>query len=1211
MAHNRRLPHLSAIDPADVVPPAADPNADRGPRSLVDIPGTRAFAERQKAELHQGFIRNVADGFMADTGIATLERKLSDEGYLGLFGFRGGDDGYDKDAFAKKADPRLDRQQIEDILSENNLPAAMRRHRRFVDELNLRHRMSAQAPGAGLAHMLGSLADVDLLLMPIAGQALGAARLAARTVKLGQRAGLTFKASEQVANLAIGASAGLQAGTVVAGALLATKETAEWEEAAMIMIGSTVLSGVIGVATRQGKTLHAIAAEKEFLDRVARDDPNLTDDLDVESLMRTDGAVDPNDPNLFTMGGDEALGKDSASAFDDPDAGATVIGGNVPKGVGAEASGAPGRPKRVLNDPNGPIPEDQATWIDTADKWRDETNFNEKKEQDAQSLWTKLSLSKIGGFSVADFNKLYTSKSAVLNFMGGVIFESASGLSRGRATASILNEMYHRRIQSAIGANIDPLINKWAQDTQQTWLGSGWSHSAKGRKAFYREVMLELNDRAMGRTGKRGKHIDEAAARYESAGSEALDVAVGKTGQHPIDGMHQGLARKGYNPYRWDGASIQKMLTKGVTRREIEDALAKGYRAAGMAAGKDADAVSKAVVERALMRDADMDSSVMTLLSGDGREFMSASLRNSGLSETDIESLMARLVGSAEDRAKEGFAKSRNEIDMNIVIENARGEDIRLVDMLEQDMERTWQRYSRQISGAAALARKGITNKAARKTLIKAAQAEQRALGEKVMEFDLLDAMLSHFNAGPTHGFSGGQINKGLNIYVATAKRIANLGLLEKLGITQLGETGAIIAQVGVKNWYTRGPMALWDKQMRESNSALLKDVSYIIGDIGRDQRYFGEWLDLDDVSNDHKATWINTVSGLASNAAYVQSYTSAFNHVRKFQQQMTVLGMVDKVMRTIKEGDFETMLRRFESDFGLGREELLQIENMVNSGLIEFHDRGFVNSLNMDKWDPDLAETFGAAMVRSMNQTVQKSLAGEQDAWMHSGWGSVMTHLLTFPMAAFQKQFIRNGRHMDLQALAAMSFGLATAMVAINIRDAVDGRERSQEDRALAAFGYNNMTGWIPMVFDPAMTILGLDDQRINPFGPYASVIPPVFSQADNLRRAGGAVLSMLRGEKTTYQDRQAWKAVPFMGTYFVSRLWDKPKKPTEADDNFATMSDAEFDAGQRPQNVTAPIRPDQTKPDPAPAPVTLTRNENARNREALDAFIANVVAE
>jgi len=213
---------------------------------------------------------------------------------------------------------------------------------------------------------------------------------------------------------------------------------------------------------------------------------------------------------------------------------------------------------------------------------------------------------------------------------------------------------------------------------------------------------------------------------------------------------------------------------------------------------------------------------------------------------------------------------------------------------------------------------------------------------------------------------------------------------------------------------------------------------------------------------------------------------------------------------------------------------------------MLQWDETGkFVNRIFFENWDQDFAEVFGSSLTRNMNQVVQKSMAGEQDAWMHTGWGSIMTHLLTFPLAAFQKQFLRNASHLDLQAFAAMSQGMLTATAAVHIRDVIDGREDTIEGRVKRGFNYNNMSSWFPMVADPVATIVGQDDWRFNQFGPTADVTPVVFSQLDDLRRAPGAIINAATGaDDFDYYDRQALKAIPFAGTYMFSRFFDKPSE-------------------------------------------------------------------
>jgi len=152
---------------ANDMPPAA--KAPVG-RALVDIPGTRRYAERQKALAQQGFLANVIDGMESTTAVS-LYRKIEDEGVLGLFGYRPEGTPYDKDEAIKQADPRIDRHMMADILDEETLEAATRSHQRYVEELDRAWRISQQAAGAGLAVTVGSLI-VNLPLALVFGGAL-------------------------------------------------------------------------------------------------------------------------------------------------------------------------------------------------------------------------------------------------------------------------------------------------------------------------------------------------------------------------------------------------------------------------------------------------------------------------------------------------------------------------------------------------------------------------------------------------------------------------------------------------------------------------------------------------------------------------------------------------------------------------------------------------------------------------------------------------------------------------------------------------------------------------------------------------------------------------------------------------------------------------------------------------------------------------------
>lgn len=1056
----------------------------------------------------EGFAQGVAHGIAS--------------GYIGskaLFGVRAGEPDYNKDEKFEELTEGVPFEYWDEILANSNLDAAHRAKARVQADLERGQRIAMQDTG-GLASLAGSLVDVDLPLAFFSGGAYGAAKVAGATLKAARLAKLSPRAALRLSGATQGMNAGLQAGVVVGAADAAWRETTGWEDVANMALMSTMMGGAIGSATKGDIRPVARAAHDELLRRVAKGETDVA--INVERAARQSDALDLAPPERVEEG--------------------SIGAAQVTPGIGLQ--------QRQLTDPNGPISPEKQRIIDETDRIVHDSGWRDRKMDADDEWWTKVAMNPILNFSTNNFNTLYKSKSSVANYMAGWVFESPHGLGRGRATAATRMENYHKRIARHLGTDLDSARNDWAQRTGQTWQGTGYHISDEGMRAFNRETMLELNDRAMGRTSRRDPEVKRAADQYELAGAEALGIGRGRDGELPVDGFDAVPDRRGYTPYKWNGRKITQLEKEGiVTRQAIVQAVADGYRQAGMGAGKDADLVAEAVIHRAIHKDADMDTSVLSLLSGDGHEFLRESLRINGSTDTEIDAILGRLKGQQHDKSREGFAKMRNEIDMDAVIQTRNGQDVRVVDLLDSNMTGVWQRYARQMSGSASLARVGITNRAKRKEFIEAMRSEQRALGEEPMDAGLAEAMFSNFNAGPVHGYSAGHTNEGVGPVLATAKRITNLSLLEKLGLSQLAETGAAIAQNGLKNWWQRGVMAKFDADLATRNKALLDDMAYFVGDIGQDQHMFRQHLDLDDTLNVEKGHWAHSVQKWTQNAQFIQGYTSLFNQIRSHQQTTAALGVADKVFREIKKAvdagtDLDpTLAARFESDLGLMPEDIVELERLINTGVIEFRTQGdqtFVNRLNMDQWDTEIGEVFASSITRNLNQLIQKSMAGEQDAWMHTQWGTVLSHLKTFPLQALSKQLVRNMRHMDTQSMTTLLAGMATAMVAVSLRDAIDGRERDLGEKVKAAFNYSNMTGFIPMYTDPLMSVLGMDDARFNQYGPVNDWTPPMVSVLLNdMTRIPGALANTIKGE-ADYYDEKALRAIPFAGTYFLSRAFD-----------------------------------------------------------------------
>ena len=904
------------------------------------------------------------------------------------------------------------------------------------------------------------------------------------------------------------------------------RETAGEGELVASILGGAALGGLLAGAV--GKDLRGplADAENDYLRRVAEDDPTLA--------ATNETVAGPRSPRPMGTDGLEI------DAFNTPTGDSTV---------GAAQIGGQVRVERDLEDPLGLITPGERDFIDNTDVINYESGFYDRKLEDEDKFWTKVGsgswTSAVGtGFQ----SKIYKSNSAVLNWVASNVFESSNGLARGRDTGATMTENYQKRIQTQLLPTQQAAYD-WAQRNDKGLYGTRFGISDEGNAAFQREVMLERNARMHGRPSYSDDvDVRFASDSYDNAARDSLAISKGRDGEHSIKGMEDVAENPHYTPQIWQARKITDLISRGVvTRDNLVVSLAESYREAGMAAGKDADAIAEAVIRRVQLRDADIDTSVFSLLQGDGRAFLRDSLEMAGVRGPEQEGIMTRLAGAAENRGKPGFAKSRNDVDMQSPIITEDGSQLMIVDLLSNDLSGDWQRYARGVAGSSALARQGITSKAARAEAISAAQAEQRALGEEVISTSELEAMFTNFDAGSTKGWSALDPRKApeeQGMLPVMMKRMTNLAWLGKMGFTQLGETAAIMAQNGVGNWMKRGVMNNLNAELRAGNKALLDDLAYMTGAIGQDHKLFAEHLSLDELSDLDSGTFLSKVDKKLSSASYVQGYTSFFNSVRGWQQKTAALGISDKVFRTLRDsmeaGEqlSEGQLARFW-DLGLDGATLTRLEGLITDGTIEFSPDGFVNRLHADKWDGDLADVFGSSVTRSTNQVVQKSMAGEQDAWMHTGWGSVLSHLKTFPLQATQKQMVRHFRHNDPQAYAALGMGLATAGVASMVRAAVDGKvgEMSVEDHAKRAFAYSNMTGFIPMAYDPLMTMMGLDDKRFNQFGRHAEVMPPILSFTNNAIRLPGALKAAFDGTADG-SDKQAMRVIPFSSTVLVGNM-------------------------------------------------------------------------
>ena len=1096
---------------------------------------------RQRVDTDDNIIRQAGQAIMALAGQAG----------------KWGEYTWDRSEHFDEVTKDIPREYWEDIFKQTSLEGALITKRNIQDELARAERIGMSSGALSAMTTAGMLLDVDLPLTLVSGGSIASAKVAGRTAYLTRQAGGSLATSRRAAGVAAGVSGGAQAGAIVGVGLALQSDTHDWMDATALMLSTTAFGGALGTIA-PSMAFNMQRAHADFIQRVRNGDPEL--------WARQEPIVEPTHSPVAPPARPEP-GAPVPEGTPTPrlvelEEGTGAIPAVYPRGESLSAGAVPQTPTFPrLEDPMGPFSDTHANIITTSRQRVDDANVQQQIDAKRENFIDRLGASK--AFTIPsgtnDWYTLVRSNSAVLRVLAADVFESASGYVRGNvANAAQLVNVYQGAIARHI-TYLDKHMVEWANAQGNRGVALGVTPFGVKRdiqSAFYREVQMYVNEMSLGRTPPQvHPSVEQAALGVKNMGNEAAFILKGKQGQHAVSGSENLPTDGWYSPYRWNGSTIANLVARGqvtwsppanrpnaapvhrnAMRTSITDAIAEGYIKAGTVSDKVlARAMADALVSRFTNKGARLDDSMMSLFSGDGREYLRNSLRASNLSEAEVTNIMRRFDAQAAERGKMSSLKRRNDLDLSVPI---KGTNYQLVDLLRQDYDNVLLGYSRETAGQAALARQGIRSRAEIEDYIQAAQAEQRALGEDVIDGDFLRAMFSEFNGGPQWGYAYGRTNKGVGDAVATAKAATSLSVLTFNGAAQLAETGVVMLATGLNNYFNRAVLPFLDKAMIQNNKRLLNEIEQAGFVVGRDHETMKPHLALDDATamrfhNSDSKLIMHRMREVVGKGNYLQGYTSMLNGIRSWQQRSAVLGIGDKVMKMVRAGDDDAFREggRAFRDLGLNPDSYAQLQAALR--FVEWEDGAtgqFVKAFNFDQWPEQLVEDFTVALSRGMDQSVQRSLPGETSRWMHTEVGNLATHLKTFPMLAVQKQFIRNASQADAQAAGTVAAAFMSAYTAMYLRDKLTGRERDPEELVRAAFGYSNITGWIPMVSDPLVSMLGMPELRANQFGAYSSPLEiPTVSTINNLARAGGGVWNVLHG-KDNWTDRQAMRQLPFV---------------------------------------------------------------------------------
>lgn len=738
-----------------------------------------------------------------------------------------------------------------------------------------------------------------------------------------------------------------------------------------------------------------------------------------------------------------------------------------------------------------------------------------------------------------DSDRLLHSESPTAKALAYTLFESPDGIYRNNESAAMIKTLLDNRGWKDFAEEVDSATRDFGK-------ANGYSFSDRVLRStverdFQAKVMHTVNEINMGRDVSDGDpHVMRGVEALRKYGEFMRKEAMGPSVEHAVPGFEaMPDTGKVYMPQRWKPEHVRETARKlgNGSVKAGKDALAERVAKAYMTTNEgmtpeSALVIARAVVNRMIKKGVGIDANLQGMLHGEGRLLLQDALTANGMPKAEVDDFLNKLTGVKEDKGKVGHARQRTPIDTALVIDG-----VRMSDLMDDDLMRSMARYHDAMSGRIAMARHGIKSRDQIENIKNTILQEIHDHGKNPTGVDrkFLDYMFSHFEEGPLGG--------GIDPWARRAKAVANLGLLNKLGLTQLAETGPMIAAAGWQNFVASHPMlAKMFAGDRAMGAKVSEELGWMAGNLGYEKGMLRHGIMEDMRANAHGGAvhafgqWLDAVTAKGQRW---QGMATLYYKIVDEQTNIAQMSITNRLFRDLRDGKNVSMRTK---DMGLSSAQVEQMRKYVQDGVIEFNQYGHVDRLNADKWTPEMRDAYGAASTRFAYQFVQRTLAGEGLHAGHTTLGSLLLHLQTFALTAVKKQAFRNALNGDM--IGTTTYGLATAGLACGVKAFLDGRYEQLTPAQVmkSAFAMSNNTGWLTYGSDPLFRMLGVDSLVTSGYGKYnAGVRLPAL---DTVYKMAGIPAAAVAPSKSA-KDIQALKVTPLIGNFAgMARVWNSMKE-------------------------------------------------------------------
>lgn len=763
---------------------------------------------------------------------------------------------------------------------------------------------------------------------------------------------------------------------------------------------------------------------------------------------------------------------------------------------------------------------------------------------------------------------LKSSPNPLTRAIGGIMAEDAVGNA-------------DRAIPTAIGAT------EWQGRIHRSF-ETQW---AQVRESGFKEWMKETGVKFTERWGAKAQYLEEVtryvrsrgnpedfspAARrlgdqYRKLTAQVLELAndpgaLDGTIRRPVKGFGSITADQHYVTRVFDHRKAREVAEK-FGDKSVRALISGALRSANPTVSKElADKYARSYWKTVRKVGAGMEVGVSHAFGGDNLDTLKELLTEAGdMSAKDIDDLISYMGTRDKEDGAHTRAKHRMVLDENYAVQTVDGK-LAFTDLLNNDIDHLFSLYSRQMTGAAALARlritnpldeasppilDGVTSRGEWDTAMQRIRsvADELNIDRKRTETDLknLDHLYRSIAGIPPHG---------ADTPAATALRMIGdynfIRIMNQVGFAQVSEIGAVLGRLGWRASVSSMPglRALWrNAKSGRIDDALSDELEGIFG-IGADWLRSGiadKWDEFGAPGSLFDGSpGLKALDNALQTGKRVTSLVSGMSTVNTFLHRWSLRAVASKFTNELAQEGLENTDRL--RALGISDKMLPRIQKEFNVRVTT--EPGLwspkVKRLNLDQWsDLEAREALVGAMNRLARQVVQENDPGMMHRFMSNPVARIFLQFRSFTMGAWSKQLLHNIHMRDGETFALFTMTSAWAGIAYMMQTYAQSVGRSDREAFLeerlspaaigkASFQRAGYASLIPTVVDTAAAMGGLDpmfDYRSS--GQVSNVLfgSPTVGLLDNARSVTGPLQSsVFEGRALSQREiRQINSVLPF----------------------------------------------------------------------------------